>query len=136
MRALLPLSLLLWATFTYGQKDDVNSFMSADVHDYDLVNFTSLVPSLNIYLLSKSQGALPGSIVLESSQPCSFIPGTIKSLSCAPNGGLFASFAFIPQKMIGLYAQGASTTHICGQRIDIPTSVGADGITRTIVINV
>ena len=51
--------LLFGATFALGQRDGIPSFVASDVHDFDVVNLSNLVPSFNIPLIQKGAGAIP-----------------------------------------------------------------------------
>ena len=67
MKPILAMSLL--GAFAYGQQDGVPNFGAADVHETDIINLQTLVPTINIPVVSKNE-AIPLGITLTAQQYC------------------------------------------------------------------
>ena len=131
MKRILP-SLILpmfLALFAYGQRDGVTNFGASDVHDFDVINLSTLVPSLNLPLVTKSAGPLPGSLYITSPQSC-FQTANIHGVNdtfCGGSGVPLAGLFFIPQEMMGMTTNatfGGSPCYIA----TITELIGADGL--------
>src|SRR5258708_29107759 len=62
----LMMIVCLLGGIAFGQKDGIASFSVADSHDFDTVNLTTLIPSLNFPVISKP-AALPFNVSIEVS---------------------------------------------------------------------
>lgn len=109
----LSLFLLLFlASFAFGQRDGITTFSAADTFSDGAVNLVTLVPSFNLKLIGKSQGALPGSIAIESPQSCSLLPnaqGTNYQTFCGGGHNNLASMYFIPNEVDGMGSDYVNT---------------------------
>jgi len=85
---------LMVAPYTaVAQQDGVPNFGAADVHDNDVINLQTLIPSINIPVVSKSE-AIPLGITLTAQQYCytwSNIPSGTYIRECNGEFGAYAS---------------------------------------------
>ena len=135
-RALLVGALMLFgAQFAYGQRDGVGSFVATDAHAFDVVNLSSLAPSLNLPLIEKSGGPFSISLSLQSTQSCFlFFPPhnapTYSFCSGSPYLGgttALAGLNFIPHKLEGLGANYSSSTAGSCTTYGVTSLAGVDG---------
>ena len=81
---------VLLSAVAFAQQDTIPTFGAGETHEIDTINLATLVPVLNISVVSKP-GAWPFSYTLTAAQTCVGVSGSGGGISC--NGGLrFAPF--------------------------------------------
>src|ERR1700756_4795062 len=87
--ALIVVCLL--GVFAYGQVDGIPNFSVADAHESDTVSLTTLVPTINVPVLTKAE-PIRFSTTFTSSQACS-VSGTGIGSNILCNNGDFSLFS-------------------------------------------
>lgn len=125
---------MLLASFAHGQNDGIANFTAADIFNDGAVNLVTLVPSFNIPLITKSQGPLPGSVGIQSSQACYVrwnSGGTNSSTYCGVSSSMLAQLLFMPNELMGMSSDSVTAyvggIHSCYD-VTIKHLVGADGL--------